>query len=81
MSHDARYGHDSVPQPTADSRYTTAARSAARASDLSAARASDLSAPCLVVMKTIVGVVVTGARISGTIRSRGGDVAARLDDT
>lgn len=72
MSHDARYGHDSVPQPTADSRYTTAARSAARA--------SDLSAPCLVVMKTIVGVVVTGARISGTIRSRGGDVAARLDD-
>ena len=73
MSHDARYGHDSVLQPTADSRYTTAARSAARA--------SDLSAPCLVVMKTIVGVVVTGARISGTIRSRGGDVAARLDDT
>ena len=73
MSHDARYGHDSVLQPTADSRYTTAARSAARA--------SDLSAPCRVVMKTIVGVVVTGARISGTIRSRGGDVAARLDDT
>ena len=45
------------------------------------ALASDLSAPCRVVMKTIVGVVVTtGARISGTIRSRGGDVAARLDD-